>query len=84
MPPTLADRVRHIVEAIEDIERALASKSFEAFTRDLLLRLAIERLLEIVCEASRRVPDDVKKNYLELAQSVGYKIDDLIWVEHDK
>jgi len=62
MPPTLADRVRHILEAIEDIERALASKSFEAFTRDLLLRLAIERLLEIVCEASRRVPDDVKKS----------------------
>jgi apolipoprotein D and lipocalin family protein len=30
------------------------------------------------------IPDDVKKNYLELAKSVGYKINDLIWVKHDK
>ena len=30
------------------------------------------------------IPGDVKKKYLELAQSVGYKINDLIWVEHDK
>jgi uncharacterized protein with HEPN domain len=58
--PTVGDRVRHILVAIEDINRALAAKSLAAFTSDRLLRLAIERLLEIVCEASRHIPDDVK------------------------
>ena len=61
MPPTLADRVRHILQAIEDIERALAGKSEEAYAADHLLRLAIERLLEIICEATRHISDEVKK-----------------------
>ena len=30
------------------------------------------------------IPDEVKKNYLEIAQRGGYKIGDLIWVKHDK
>jgi uncharacterized protein with HEPN domain len=61
VPPTLADRVHHILETIERIERALAGKSLEQFRSDLLLRAAIERLLEIVCEASRHIPDEAKQ-----------------------
>ncbi|MCK9612426.1 MAG: lipocalin family protein [Bacteroidales bacterium] len=30
------------------------------------------------------MPDDIKQNYLNIAESVGYKTSDLIWVEHDK
>ena len=60
MPPTLADRVRHIWDAIREIELALAAVSYEQFSTNLLLRLAIERLLEIVCEASKYIPADVK------------------------
>jgi len=30
------------------------------------------------------IPEDVKTNYLELAKSVGYSINELVWVEHDK
>ena len=30
------------------------------------------------------MPEDIKKNYLSLAQSAGYKINDLVWVRHDK
>ena len=30
------------------------------------------------------IPEDVKNNYLELAKSVGYNTDDLIWVTHEK
>jgi uncharacterized protein with HEPN domain len=61
VPPTLADRVSHILETIEEIGRAPAGKTFEDFKANRLLRAAIERLLEIVCEASRRLPDDAKK-----------------------
>ncbi len=62
MRPTLADRVRHILEAIEDIERFLAGKTQEDYAADDFLRLAIERLLEIICEASRHIPECVKKS----------------------
>jgi uncharacterized protein with HEPN domain len=47
MPPTLADRVRHILAAIKDIERALAGKTQADYAADYFLRLAIERLLEV-------------------------------------
>jgi uncharacterized protein with HEPN domain len=60
MPPTLADRLVHILAAIDTIQSALASKRFEDITGDLMLRLAVERSFEIICEASRRIPDNVK------------------------
>jgi apolipoprotein D and lipocalin family protein len=30
------------------------------------------------------LPEEVKKNYLEIAQSFGYKTNALVWVSHDK
>lgn len=29
------------------------------------------------------IPDDVKSNYLALAESIGYNTSELVWVEHD-
>jgi hypothetical protein len=52
VPPTLADRVRHVLEAIRQIQAALSGVEYTQFEGDLLLRLAVERLLEIVSEAS--------------------------------
>jgi uncharacterized protein with HEPN domain len=66
MPPTLADRLVHILTAINAIETALASKSSEDFANDLFLRLAIERAFEIISEASRRIPDEVKAQQPEI------------------
>jgi uncharacterized protein with HEPN domain len=60
MPPTLADRLEHILTAIDLIQSALANKQFDQFTGDLMVRLAVERSFEIICEASRRLPDKVK------------------------
>ena len=60
MPPTLADRLVHILEAINTIQALLSKTTFENFRTDLLARLAIERSFEIISEASRRIPDQVK------------------------
>src|SRR5579872_4574394 len=61
MPPTVEDRLRDVLDAIADIDGLLAGSTLERFTADRTLRLAIERLLEIVCEASRHIPDDMKR-----------------------
>jgi uncharacterized protein with HEPN domain len=66
MPPTLADRLAHILAAIDTIQTALAGKTFGDFANDLMLRLAIERSLEIMCEASYRLPDDVKSQNTDI------------------
>ena len=66
MPPTLADRLMHVLTAIDTIENALANKRLEDLTRDLMLRLAIERSFEIICEAAHRIPADLKARQPEI------------------
>jgi uncharacterized protein with HEPN domain len=51
VPPTLNDRLTHILTAIETIED---------FAANLPVRLAVERALEIICEASHRLPENIK------------------------
>ena len=62
MPPTVEDRLKDISESIADIQKLLAGVDFQTFSTDRLLNLATERLLEIVCEASRTLPDEVKRS----------------------
>jgi uncharacterized protein with HEPN domain len=58
--PTLADRLHHVLDAIKDINQMLESKTWQEFAGDRVLRAATERFLEIISEASRRIPDDIK------------------------
>jgi uncharacterized protein with HEPN domain len=60
VPPSLADRVRHILEAIADIDCALVGKTYDDFASDRFQRAAVERFLEMISEATRYIPDDVK------------------------
>ncbi|MFD2182043.1 HepT-like ribonuclease domain-containing protein [Rhodoplanes azumiensis] len=60
MPPTVADRVRHILRAIADIEILLADKTPTDYAAERYLQFATERALEIVCEATRHLPEIVK------------------------
>jgi uncharacterized protein with HEPN domain len=61
MPPTVEDRLRDILEAITEIEAMLAGSSLDLFAADKMRRMATERYLEVVCEAARRLTDDVKR-----------------------
>lgn len=59
MPPTVEDRLRDILDAITDIENAVRDLTLDQFVAET--RLASERLLEIICAASRFIPDDLKR-----------------------
>jgi uncharacterized protein with HEPN domain len=61
MPPSMQDRLKDILEAIIEIEDIVRGISFGQFASDRRIRLLTERLLEIVCEASRAIPDEVKQ-----------------------
>jgi uncharacterized protein with HEPN domain len=61
MPPTIEDRLRDILEAIIEIEDVMRGVSLDQFASDRRTRLLVERLLEIVCEASRTIPDNIKQ-----------------------
>jgi uncharacterized protein with HEPN domain len=61
MPPTAEDRLRDIVEAIAEIDMMLAGFTLEQFAADKIRRMATERYLEVVCEAARKLPDNIKQ-----------------------
>ena len=66
MPPTVEDRLRDILEAITEIEDMLAGGNLDLFTADKTRRMATERYLEVICEAARRLTDDVKREAPEI------------------
>ncbi len=61
MPPTVEDRLRDILEAITEIQDVMQGVSLNQFASDRRARLLTERLLEMVCEASRAIPDAFKQ-----------------------
>jgi uncharacterized protein with HEPN domain len=66
VPPSLADRIRHIIRAIDDIQGLLADASRQEFADDRFRRLAVERLFEIISEASRYIPDEAKNRQRDI------------------
>ena len=52
--------VRHILEAIANIEADTAGYDFQKFRTDRRARQLVERNLEILSEASRRLPVELK------------------------
>jgi len=56
----ISPRLLDMIEAIERIHRVLEGISLEAFELDWEKRWLLERGLEIISEASRHLPDDLK------------------------
>ncbi len=55
-----------MIGAIEGIERHLDVEPLDTFESDMLVFRAVERELEIISEASRRVPETLKEKYPEV------------------
>ncbi|MDO9411417.1 MAG: DUF86 domain-containing protein [Pseudolabrys sp.] len=54
------------MEAIDTVLSLLAGQTASELSKDTIRRMAIERGLEIICEASRHVPDAVKAQNVEI------------------
>jgi uncharacterized protein with HEPN domain len=52
--------LREILNEIEWIYGVTAGKQLDDFANDRATRYIVERSIEIIAEASRRIPDDVK------------------------
>jgi uncharacterized protein with HEPN domain len=55
-------RVLHVIEAIQNIEAILLDVSFEDFSKNIEKKLAIERLIEIIGEATNHISEEVLYN----------------------
>lgn len=59
-------RLFDFFNAIHGAETALREKSFEDYQASFVLQLAIERLLEVISEAVRYVPEDMRAKAPEI------------------
>jgi uncharacterized protein with HEPN domain len=57
---SVADRLRHILDEIALVRSFTAGRTVADHARDPMLRRAIERSIEIISEASRHVPADMR------------------------
>ena len=60
-------RVEDIVTAAESIEDYIRGMSFEAFCQDKKTVDAVVRNLEVIGEAARHVPDEIRNRFPEIA-----------------
>jgi uncharacterized protein with HEPN domain len=62
----IPSRLEDILDAITDVEAFVAGRSFDDYLADTMLRLATERCVEIISEASRHIPLDMKARHPEV------------------
>ncbi len=63
MPHPLDIVVADILEAIDQAASFVRDMTFTEYCADLKTQRAVERTLEVISEASRHIPDDVKERH---------------------
>ena len=59
-------RLKDIIEAIGFIQSDIENTNYDAFERDRRMKWLVERGLEIISEASRRLPEDMKARHPQI------------------
>ena len=66
MSRSYLEYLRHILDEADYLINCSADLTYEAFVRDETLRRAFVRSLEIIGEAAKQVPEDVRRKYPEV------------------
>lgn len=69
-------RVQDMIDHVEELQKALADKNYDAFSKDSSLQRAVERYFEIIGEAARHVPKEHQGRYAHIEWS------DIIGMRH--
>jgi uncharacterized protein with HEPN domain len=62
-------RLRHILDAIVDIESYLSEADYELFLNNSMMKFACIKQLEIIGEASGHISDEIKMQFSEIEWS---------------
>lgn len=63
---TYLDYLEDILDAIEKVDQFVEGMTYEQFSRDEKTVFAVTRALEIIGEATKRIPPEVQEGYPEV------------------
>ena len=66
MPRKVGHAIHDILETIARVENKVAGRSFSQFQGDWEFRFVVQRAIEIISEATRRLPDEIKATRPEI------------------
>ena len=68
--------IKDILTSIEKIQRYTSKLSFEEFSNNDMIIDAVIRNFEIIGEAVKKIPDEIKKQYpdIEWKESAGFRV----------
>ena len=68
-------RLKHILDAIEEIEKYLSEVDFDVFVKTSMIRFACIKQMEIIGEASNHISAELKSKFtdIEWVQIVGMR-----------
>ena len=66
MKRVLLDYLKDILDAINDIENFVKDIDYKIFTLDHMRRNAVVRSLEIIGEASKNIPEELRNQYKDI------------------
>jgi uncharacterized protein with HEPN domain len=61
-----AARIGHILDAIDEVHSVVAEIAESAFSDSRRMRFVVERAFEIISEATRHLPDDLKARHPDI------------------
>ncbi len=88
MSPSLLDFLNHILDECEFLGEAISNKTKDEFLVDKILIRAVVRSLEIIGEATKKLPDELRSknpqvNWTEMAGMRDVLIHDYFGVDYD-
>jgi len=66
MKREIGDYIEDIINAMEKAMRFVEGMSYDEFTEDDKSIFAVIRALEIIGEAAKKIPDEIRKNYPQI------------------
>ncbi len=66
MPVSFDVYLDDVLEAIEKIEKYTKGVSFESFSENAMISDAVVRNLEVIGEAAKKIPSEIKRKYPEV------------------
>lgn len=63
---TYIDNIEDMLQACNDIEKAIHGVTFKEFENDMFRYRTVERLFEILGEAANRIPKELQEEYSDI------------------